>query len=204
VDGLLGTDRRTLTLPHGGLIRGDGLDGALGPADIAVSVGGIPRSPVAANPQAAEFSLDALTGQLTFGAPLPNAGEVVADYHLGQWERRAFLIAGTLAVTVRAAAAAETAELGAAVGRALARQNGLAGLKRLSLVSIGPVEIAIAVLGNTRGQTAEYAFEYEHIVNAPASSGGIIQTTPITTHLRLLRRDPATGALVEDTVTELG
>ena len=37
---LISPDRRTLTLPHGGLIRADGLDGALGPADIAVTVAG--------------------------------------------------------------------------------------------------------------------------------------------------------------------
>ena len=93
---LISDDRRTLTLPHGGLIRADGLDGALGPADITVSVAGALRTLVAANPNAGQFTVDALTGQLTFGAALPASGEVVANYHLSQWERLAFLIAGEL------------------------------------------------------------------------------------------------------------
>ena len=201
---LLSANRRTLTLPHGGLIRADGLDGALGPADIAVSVAGAPRTLVAANPQAGQFTLDPLTGQLTFGAALPATGEVVASYHLGQWERLAFLIAGELAITVQAADAADVAALNAGIGRALTGPNRLAGLKRLSLVALGAVGNSDETLGSTRGQTARYTFEYEHIINAPASSGGIIQTTPITTNLRLLRHDAATGALTEDTITEVG
>ena len=132
-------------------------------------------------------------GQLTFGAALPAAGEVVASYHLGQWERLAFLIAGELAVTVRAANAADVAALTAGIGRALAGPNRLAGLKRLALDAVGAIGTAEDALGDTRGQTARYTFEYEHIVNAPASSGGIIQTTPITTNLRLLRRDRGNG-----------
>jgi hypothetical protein len=180
------------------------LDGALGPADIAVTVAGAARTLVAANPQAGQFVVDGLTGQLSFGAALPAAGEVVANYHLGQWERRTFLIAGELAVTVRASEPADVATLTAAIGRALAGPNRLSGLKRLSLLAIGAIEPGQENLGDTRGQTARYAFEYEHIANAPASSGGVIQTTPITTKLRLLRRDAATGALVEDTIPELG
>jgi hypothetical protein len=201
---LLSPDRRTLTLPHGGLIRADGLDGALGPADIAVSVAGAPCTLVAANPNAGQFTVDALTGQLTFGAAVPAAGEVVANYHLGQWERLAFLIAGELAVTVRAVEADDVAALTAGIGRALAGPNRLAGLSRLALVAVDAIGTAEDSLGGTRGQTARYTFEYEHIVNAPASSGGVIQTTPVTTNLRLLRRDVATGALIEDTITETG
>ncbi len=130
---------------------------------------------MAANPNAGQFTVDALTGQLTFGAALPATGEVVANYHLGQWERLAFLIAGELAVTVRAAEADDVAALTAGIGRALAGPNRLAGLKRLALVAVDAIGIAEDALGDTRGQTARYTFEYEHIVNAPASSGGIIQ-----------------------------
>jgi hypothetical protein len=199
---LVTADRLTLTLPHGGLIRADGLDGALTPADLAVTVAETPRTLAAANPAPDEFTAAPLIGRLTFGAPLPAADFVEATYHLGAWERRVFLIAGDLAVTSYAAAGGQAATLSAAVARALARPGDLAGLKRLSLVSLGPVTPSDATHGNTRAQTAHYAFEYEHVVDTPASSGGIIQTTPITTRLRLLRRDRASGTVVEDTITD--
>jgi hypothetical protein len=201
---LLSPDRTVLTLPHGGLIRADGLDGVLGPADITISVDGAPRTLVAEGPGAGEYSVDAVTGQLTFGAALPATGTVSAGYHLGAWERQAFLIAGQLALTARAAAAADVSALSAAAARALAEPGAVSGLRRMVLTGIGAVEPPRADLGQTRGQMARYSFEYEHLVDAPSSSGGIIHTTPLTTHLRLLRLDQASGAPVEDTVTETG
>ncbi|MGH6923184.1 MAG: hypothetical protein ACRED5_05385, partial [Propylenella sp.] len=135
---------------------------------------------------------------------LPAAGNVVAEYRLGQWERLAFLIAGELSVTVHAANAADAAALTAGIGRALAGPSRPAGLKRLSLTAVGAIEPPVEALGDTRGQTARYAFEYEHIVNAPASSGGIIQTTEIKTKLLLFRRDATTGALVKKIIIDPG
>lgn len=202
--GLLSPDRTVLTLPHGGLIRADGLDGALGPDDITVSVAGEPRALVAVNPNAGQFVVEAAIGRLTFGAALPETGVVAAGYHLGAWERQTFLIAGELMLTARAQQAADVAVLSTAAARALAGPDSMPGLRRIVLDTIGAVEAPDAALGETRGQTARYAFEYEHVADAPHSSGGIIHATPLTTHLRLLRTDPVSGAPVVDTVTETG
>lgn len=201
---LVSPDRTVLTLPHGGQIRADGLDGAPGAGDIGVGVAGVPQTLVAGDPAAGEFNLDGAMGQLRFGAPLPPAGPLNAGYHLGAWERRSFLIAGELLMTVRALSATDVATLSAGAARALSVTDAVPGLRHVRLTRLGPVQAQDAALAGTRGQTAHYDFEYQHLVDAPSSSGGIIRTIPLTSHLRVLRLDPLSGAAVQDTVTETG
>jgi hypothetical protein len=83
---------------------------------------------------------------------------------------------------------------------AAATPEQIRGLKRLSprsLGAVGPIEPEHA---NGRARVARFAFQYEHIVDAPASSGGIIQRVPLTT--RASRIDPDTGLPVEEVETE--
>jgi hypothetical protein len=199
---LLSPDRRVLTLPHGGLIRADAGAGPLGPADLSASVAGVPRTLVAANPAATQFSVEPEIGRLTFGAALPATGVVLASYHLGSWERTVTQLAGQLLVRVIAASAADVATLSAAVTRSLTRPGAVSGLVELALIALG--SIASVTTPASRSRALRFAFEYQHIVDAPARSGGIIGKVPIVTRLHLLRTDRATGAEVESTVIETG
>jgi len=201
---LLSGDRLVLTLPHGGLIRADGLDGALGPDDIQIAVDEVARPLAAPPPQDQEFSVDAVSGQLTFATPLPATGDVVASYHLGQWERQVRRIAGVMRLDVRAAAAATVDQLGTAALRALdvASSGAVQGLRKLAPTSLGVVTPPDPLRGATRGRSAVFAFEFDHIVDAPASSGGIIDRIPITTTLTLVSTDAASGAEVLTSVVE--
>jgi hypothetical protein len=49
---------------------------------------------------------------------------------------------------------------------------------------------------------ATFAFEYEHVVDTPVSSGGIIGQIPITSLTPGFIRDPASGGLVETIAQE--
>ena len=201
---LLDAARQVLTLPHGGLIRADALDGALGPGDLAVTVDGAPLTLVAGTPEADEFRADPQIGQLTFGDALPATGTLVATYHLGTWERATTLIRGTLDLAVWDTDLAQLAGVsGAAVRALLAGADGaLPGLRKIRLDSLGEIGAPQDAQPPARRRPARLAFEYEHVVDAPVSSGGIIRRIPITSRLAAFVRDPATGALVESVEAE--
>jgi hypothetical protein len=178
---LLSSDRRTLQLPHGGLVRADGTTGAATPADIRVSVAGQALGLVAANPQAGEFQADLLTGALLFGAPLPPAGAVEAIYFVGQWEQRVVRLDGDLNVLVLAADVAAVRDLSDSfVAAALEASDHLAGLRDLGVTEVG----FVALNGNgavaARQRLTRFHFEYERELNLPDSSGGIIRDIPVT------------------------
>lgn len=201
---LLSLDRRQLILPHGGLRRADGSDGPLGAADLAVTVAGVPLTVVNAAPGPNEVRADALVGELTFGAALPLTGTVVAGYVLGQWERRVTNLAGTLRLDVRAASPTVVADLSAAAIDALlvAARTGMPGLGKISLSDLSSVGSVDTALAASRGRSARFSFEYEHEVNRPDSSGGVIRRIPITSRLEVVTVERAGGAIVTGLVTE--
>ena len=186
---LLSPDRRTLTLPHGGLKRADGSSGALGPADLSVRVGATIFGVVAGAPVGNQVQAQADIGQLRFGNPLPGAGTLQASYVLGQWERRVTPIAGQVRIDLDAAdgvAAAGWREsvLGAlvqAAGGTVGAAGTVRGLRKLALAQIGPVLGTDAAHASARRRSALLAFEYEHEINRPDSSGGVIQRVAINT-----------------------
>ena len=182
---LLSPDRRTLTLPHGGLKRADGSDGGLGPADLSVRVGATLFTVVSGAPAAGQVRADAAIGQLLFGAPLPASGMLQAGYVLGQWERRVTPIAGSLRIDVYGADGAAAAALSGAVLRALTDVSAaqIRGLRKLALAQIGPVAGTDAAHASARRRSALLAFEYEHEINRPDSSGGVIQRVAIATRV---------------------
>lgn len=198
---LLDDTRTVLTLPHGGLIRADALDGALGPDDLAVTVDGAPVTLVAGAPGAGEIQVDPTIGQLTFGDALPAAGTLIATYHLGLWERQTVTLTGTLILDVWGDNAGDLADLSAAAVRALVGSNALAGLKSARPIHIESIPAGIGVNAPRRRRT-ELAFEYEHITDRPVSSGGIIASIPITTRTPGTTRDPDTGAVIETIAVE--
>jgi len=179
---LLSPDRRGLALLHGGLVRNDGSDGPFAAADLRVTVAGAARTLIAGGagaPGATEFRVDPEAGLLTFGAPLPDVGAVVADYFIGQWERGLLRISGTLRIDACAAAAAESAALSAAAVAALLAPEAGPAVRRL--VGIGLQELGSVAapeaepLGSGRRRTARFRFEFEGIVDTPESAGGPIR-----------------------------
>jgi len=201
---LLSPDRRQLILPHGGLRRADGGEGPLGPADLSVTVGDTAYTVVNTDPDTNEVRADPTVGLLTFGNPLPAAGKVVANYVLGQWERRVTELTGVLHVDVRDVAAEAVAQLSAAVVTALmqAPQVAIKGLRRIAVTELSSIGLADALRAKSRGRTALFDFQYEHEVNRPDSSGGIIRRIPITSRLGVTEVDRITGEISTTVVTE--
>lgn len=201
---LLSADRRQLVLPHGGLRQADGGDGPLGASDLKVTVAGAARTLVAGPPGANEYRVDPLVGTLTFGAPLPAAGNVVADYVLGQWERRTVEIEGVLRLTVWAGVASAAGDLSSAAVDALmaAPQVGLKGLRKIAVTELGTVTAPDTLHADARARSARFTFQYTHEINRPDSSGGIIQRVPITSRTAAITVDRATGTLQTTLISE--
>jgi len=200
---LLSDDRRTLVLPHGGWVKADGTEGPLASADLQVSVAGAARTVVNADPGANEVRPDPAAGTLLFGAALPAGGTVLATYVLGQWERRVTPIAGHLRVDVRAASAADVQALSAAVIDALDAAAVLPrGLRKIALGSVGSIGAPDAALAGSRGRTLLFGFDYEHEVNRPDSSGGVIRRIPVRTRLAATTVEPTSGAITTTVTTE--
>lgn len=200
---LLSDDRLMLVLPHGGWVKDDGSDGALSSADLQVSVSGAALVVVDAAPLAGQVRPDAAVGTLRFGAPLPATGLVQARYRVGQWERRVQAIAGVLRIDVRAATADEVSALSAALLEALDGQAGWpAGLRKLVPLSLGAVGVRDFAQAGSRGRALRFGFEYEHIVDRPDSSGGVIRRVPITSRLLATTVEPASGALITTIFSE--
>lgn len=186
---LLSGDRLRLTLPHGGLVHGDGTsDTPLTGADLTVTVAGTSRPVVSATPSGLEVLPDAQTGILTFATALPATGTAHATYFLGQWERRVERLNGVLRLDVLAATPADAQAVADGVLDALLDPAAKQGLPRLqaialqSLTSIGPPETAAA---NGRRRQARFEFKFEHDVDRPESSGGVIQQIPLTANVGL-------------------
>lgn len=193
---LLSPDRRQLILPHGGLRRADGSEGSLGGADISITLDDTARTVVNAPPGVNEVRVDPVVGLLVFGSPLPATGKVIANYVLGQWERRVTEITGLLHVDVRAASVNAVAELSAGVVTALIQtQAGIKGLRRISVTKLSSIGLPDTLRANSRCRTALFDFDYEHEVNRPDSSGGIIQRIPITSRLHITKVDTTTGEI---------
>lgn len=178
---LLNPARTVLTLPHGGLVKSDGTTGALTAADLTVTVAGVARPVVAAPPAGAEVRADAQVGQLTFATALPATGLVAVAYVLGQWEQRLTRIAGTLRVDACAATAADAGTLGARVVDTLLAPAARRDVRRLqtiglvALSSVGAPEQPVVL----RRRTARFSFTFEHELNRPESSGGLIGRIPL-------------------------
>ena len=177
---LLSADRRQLSLPHGGLVAHDGSLGALTSADIQVDVNGISLPLVTTAPTGEQFSVDGLIGRLTFGQPLPEVGSVTASYWLGQWEQRVVRGQGVLRMAVVATDGDTVRDLSERVLSALDDPTvGLPrGLARLEVAEIGTVG-ADPRLVTARRRVARFRFEFEQEINAPESSGGVIQRIPV-------------------------
>jgi hypothetical protein len=206
---LVDDTRTLLTLFHGGQVHADGSEATtpLDPADITVTLDGAPVTVVPGVPNAGQVRADPIAGQLRFGTPLPAAGTVVADYFLGQWERRVERAAGTLRVDACAATGAEAASLGDAVVSRLLEPGvvplgtlGLAGLSSVELLPARPDPPAAAAVVAHFRRRAAFAFDFQRLVDRADSSGGIIRRIPITARLEARRVDRRTGAVITEII----
>ena len=172
---LLDDTRKTLILPHGGLVREDGTEGPLAPTDLTVTVNGNPRV----------FTSDPVTGTLVFVTALPATGNVTAQYFVGQWERRVERLAGVLRVDACGKTAAEAAALSDTTLDALSGERVYRGVRRLLAFGVGGVSSIALPEGVTkhRRRTLRFSFIFENEVDRPDSSGGVIRSIPITAHL---------------------
>jgi hypothetical protein len=184
---LLDGTRTKLILPHGGLVQRAGTSGPLSASDLVVRVLAVSRPVVAAGPTGNEVSADADSGTLTFGSPLPLTGFLDAEYFVGSWERRVTYLRGVARLDVCAASASAVVDLGeAALGALGILDAGSAqplGVLALGLVSLSSVGANEPIAGGLRRRSARIAFQYEHVVDRPDSSGGIIQRVTIDTRL---------------------
>ena len=180
---LLSPDRLTLVLPHGGLKQADGSDGPLGAADLGVRLGATVFSVVDAAPADGQVRADPLVGVLSFGAALPATGMLQVRYVLGQWERRVTPIAGRLRVDIYGADAAAAAMLSAAVLDALGAATGaeIRGLRKLALSQVGSIVATDPAHASARRRSAVMSFDYEHEIDRPDSSGGVIRSLRVET-----------------------
>ena len=172
---LLDAARKTLVLPHGGLVRADGTEGPPGPGDLVVTVNGNSRV----------FTADPATGTLVFATALPATGKVAAQYFVGRWERRVERLSGVLRVDACGKTGAEAAALSDAVLDALAGERVRRGVQRLLSFSVAAVSSIGAAEQQTklRRRVLRFSFVFERSVDRPDSSGGVIRSIPITAHL---------------------
>jgi hypothetical protein len=202
---LLSADRLTLILPHGGQVRTDGSIGPLGPLDIQVQVAGAARTIVAGAPGPGQVRPDPIAGTLRFGAPLPAAGIIIADYFLGQWERRVTPLAGRLRVEVLADDAAALRVISDLIVERLlaaAADHSFRGLRKLALTELDSIAGPDSDRFGARARRLVFAFDYEHEVDRPESSGGIIRRVPIITDIDLVRFDEVSGGIVIERTRE--
>jgi len=179
---LLDAARTTLILPHGGQVRRDGSAGVLSAADVGITVAGTGLVLTAAHPTGNHFAIDALSGTVTLGSPLPGSGSLVASYYLGQWEQRIARIAGTLRVDICAAATNDVRTLADAVVAAFdapSVRQAIRGLNALSVSGVSSVGPRDPQFANSHRRSLRLAYDFEAEVNLPDSSGGIIHRIPI-------------------------
>ncbi len=201
---LVSEDRLHLTLPHGGLVHADGSTGALSDSDLTVTVAGAGQAVVADALSAGQVSVDHLTGQLTFGAPLPAAGIVEASYFLGSWEQTVVRLQGVLRVDICSGAINDVRQLTAQVRDALLDDAAASEIQRLLKVDVagmGTIGPDSTIGGSARRRPVRFSFTFDEEIDMPESSGGIIQRVPVVTNLTASEVD-STGAINTSVVTE--
>jgi len=106
---MLSPDRRTLTLPHGPIVRADGTSDLPFTAEDVSADDGAPFTVVAGDPTGRQVRPDPAPGTLLFGDPLAPTGRLTLGYHVGQWDTETTRVQGVLLLDVVAATPAAVA-----------------------------------------------------------------------------------------------
>jgi hypothetical protein len=180
---LLSSDRMTLQLPHAPLVTADGSDVVpLAADDLEATLGETTFTVVNAPPSATEVRPAAVTGILTFGAPLPATGVLQLGYFIGQWTVHSARYQGILIVDVYAASSADAHTLSQSVDRALLGEppGSPPGLRKISPQSWGSVVAAAAPLEDARRRTLTYRIDVETEEAVVPTAGGLITRVRVT------------------------
>ncbi len=180
---LLSADRRTLHLPHGGVVRADATTGLpFAATDLRVAVGATTIALVPAPPGAGQASIDPDAGILSFGSPLAATGRLSLGYFVGQWDVEIERFAGEVEVDVVAADAQAVDALTRQVEVTLspASWRGIAGLGDLQPIALGRIGPPDPSAGPGRRRTLTYHFDFERITPVIRTSGGPIRTVAVT------------------------
>lgn len=193
---LLSADRLTLQLPHGPVVRADGIGEApFTVADLTIRLGGTTFTPVTGTPAAGQCRPDPDTGVVTFAGPLPATGVLQLGYFVGQWEVHAERYAGSLLVESFAGSVAAVQTLSNQVVAALHRPVGVVdGLRRLDPAAVGA--IAPSGVGNSRTRAFTFRFDFEAIDVVLPTGGGPIGRVAVDSEMLL--REVAPGVLEID------
>jgi hypothetical protein len=168
---LLSADRRTLTLPHGPVVRADGTpDPPRGP-DLSADDGAA-FTVVDGAPTGRQVRADPAAGTLLFGTALATTGTLRVTYHVGQWDTVTTRVQGTLAVEVIAAGAQAVADTSRDLADALAATDPAARITPLSWGASRPERLPDET--DVRAQTATYHLDAELEEPVLTSGGGVI------------------------------
>jgi hypothetical protein len=182
---LLSADRRTLQLPHGSVVRADGLaDFPFSVADLSVRLGPQTFTPVAGPPASAtDVQLDPAAGTAVFRDPLPATGALLLGYFVGAWEVRSERFKAGLSLEVFGSTAAAVQTLSDQVEQALEphRIPPEIGIRSLEPVALGPIGPR-AVSGGAVGRRIDYAVDFEHIEPLILTGGGPITSIHVSGH----------------------
>jgi hypothetical protein len=172
---LLSTDRMTLVLPAGGVVRADGTTTPpWGAQDITVSVAGAPVAVVMSAPGAGQVQL-VPAGQLVFPAPLPASGVVVVSYYVGTWSLQAVRCQALLQLEVLATDPAVVDQLSRQLDAALSGSSAppLLTVSPIAWSTIAPPDDQRA---SARSRVLSYRIGYERIDQVlPLGSGPIVE-----------------------------
>ena len=174
---LLSADRRVLQLPHGGVVRADGIDAVpFAAGDLQASVGATVFTPTHTTPGAGQVRVDIAAGTLTFPNPLPTAGTVALAYFIGMWEIRVERFAATVAVDIAHDDPAAQAVLTAAVEAALARDQwpAGAGVRTIEQTALSAATPISGLPAGNRSQRLTFRVDVERIEPVIITSGGPI------------------------------
>jgi len=175
---LLSADRRTLTLPHGPLVRADGTpDVPFGPDDVSADDGS-PYAVVAGPPDEREVQVDPREGTLLFGVPLASSGGIDVTYHVGEWDVVTTRLQGTLSVEVVADTLAIATGTSRAIANALAASEPDVRATPLSWSPVRPSELPDET--TTRSQLTTFHLDAELEEPVLTSGGGVISRVAVT------------------------
>lgn len=178
---LLAPPRKVLQLPHGGIVPGDGTREPRFVGVVLTDAAGKKKTFKVVNtaPRPGEVRPDQVTGQLTFGSPLPAKGKIDASYYVGTWEVRSERFAGDLRLDAFAGDASAADSLSRRLEASLApeRSRRIAGLRTLAPTAWGPLG---QVAAETLRRSLIYRFEYEREEPVVVTSGGPIERVQVT------------------------
>lgn len=189
---LLSSDRLTLQMPHGPIVRADGVGQTpFTVADLTIRLGATTFTPVTTAPGANQCRPDPATGIVTFAAPLATVGTLQLGYFIGQWEVRSERYAGALQVDSFALTAQAVEDLSNQVFEALHEPVGVSGLRRLAATAVGSINLAeIESARDAQARTFTFRFDFEAIEVILPTGGGPIGRIAVDSEMVIRETEP--------------